>query len=78
MIFRLLDPKLDQKSAFLTPKSLFYAKIDFKNGISSQKYFDMYKTEFEKKTLTKWTNKPNSLSKSIHQKLKDAFLVYYK
>ena len=31
-----------------------------------------------KKTLTKWTNKPNSLSKSVSQKLKDAFLVYYK
>ena len=31
-----------------------------------------------KKTLTKWTNKPSSLSKPVFQKLKDAFLVYYK
>mgnify|MGYP001158132038 FL=1 len=31
-----------------------------------------------KKTLTKWTDKPNSLSKSVYQKLRDAFMVYYK
>jgi teichuronic acid biosynthesis glycosyltransferase TuaG len=31
-----------------------------------------------KKTLTKWTDRPNSLSKSLYQKLKDAFIVYYR
>lgn len=30
------------------------------------------------KTFTKWTNRPGSLSKSVYQKLKDAFVVYNK
>ena len=30
------------------------------------------------RTLTKWTNRPGSLSKSVYQKLKDAFVVYNK
>ena len=30
------------------------------------------------KYLTNWTNAPNSLSESFFQKIKDAFLVYYK
>ncbi len=31
-----------------------------------------------KRSLTKWTDRPNSLSKSVYQKLRDAFIVYYK
>ena len=31
-----------------------------------------------KKSMTKWTNRPDSLSSSSYQKIKDAFMVYYK
>ena len=31
-----------------------------------------------KKSMTKWTNRPDSLSSSIYQKIRDAFTVYYK
>ena len=31
-----------------------------------------------KKSMTKWTNRPDSLSSSIYQKIKDAFTVYYR
>ena len=31
-----------------------------------------------KKSMTKWTNRPDSLSSSTYQKIKDAFTVYYR
>ena len=31
-----------------------------------------------KRSMTKWTNRPDSLSSSSYQKIKDAFMVYYR
>ena len=31
-----------------------------------------------KKSMTKWTNRPDSLSSSTYQKIRDAFTVYYR
>ena len=47
-IFAYIGP---QKCIF-NPEIIFYEEMDFKNGISSQKYVDMYKTESQK-TLSK-------------------------